>query len=219
MEIKQAIKQKLKSNNGATLMIALFVFLILATIGSIILAFASASSGSIEALIKQDQCNREVLDAMKFVTTYLQEDTCNVSFHYEGHAQARSVGSGYESTDAQKEAKHNFFQVYVVQSVLDAKFKGTEETDSFTLQAPNSTSNVDIEMSFKSKQVKQEEDCLEPVDVRIVVQSEQAKAIGHMTGIVSRTYQKNETDEVSFTPLYTVSFVDAMIEVGDQHGN
>ena len=51
----QAIKKKLRSNEGASLMVALLFFVMCATVGSIILAAATASSGRLANLRKEDQ--------------------------------------------------------------------------------------------------------------------------------------------------------------------
>ena len=52
---QSALVRKLHSNEGASLMVALLFFVMAATIGSIILAAATASSGRLAGLVEQDQ--------------------------------------------------------------------------------------------------------------------------------------------------------------------
>lgn len=53
--LNKVLKRKLNSNEGASLMVALLFFVMCATIGSIILAAATASSGRLKNLEKEDQ--------------------------------------------------------------------------------------------------------------------------------------------------------------------
>lgn len=53
--LNKVLKRKLNSNEGASLMVALLFFIMCATIGSVILAAATASSGRLAKLVKEDQ--------------------------------------------------------------------------------------------------------------------------------------------------------------------
>lgn len=74
--------QKIKSRNGATLLIALGFFLLCAVVGSIVLTAGSTSSGRIAGLSEQEQSYYTVTSAAKLVMEeiegqryYLETDT------------------------------------------------------------------------------------------------------------------------------------------------
>ena len=70
------VLRKLQSNNGATLMLALLFFIVCAVTGSMILVSATASSGRLEGMSKQDQNYYAVSSAARFFEkTLCSEDT------------------------------------------------------------------------------------------------------------------------------------------------
>ena len=66
------LKRKLNSNKGASLMTALLFFVMCATIGSIILAAATASTGRLANLVKKDQS----YFATKSASDFLRDTLC-----------------------------------------------------------------------------------------------------------------------------------------------
>ncbi len=68
------ILNKLKSNNGSTLIIALLFFAVCAVTGSMILVSASAASGRLKGMQKQDQNYYAVSSAVRFLEKTLCDD-------------------------------------------------------------------------------------------------------------------------------------------------
>ena len=71
----QAIKKKLRSNEGASLMVALLFFVMCATVGSIILAAATASSGRLANLRKEDQSYYAITSAADLFAEMMEGKT------------------------------------------------------------------------------------------------------------------------------------------------
>ena len=69
----QAIKKKLRSNEGASLMVALLFFVMCATVGSIILAAATASSGRLANLRKEDQSYYAITSAADLFAEMMED--------------------------------------------------------------------------------------------------------------------------------------------------
>ena len=67
------VLRKLQSNNGATLMLALLFFIVCAVTGSMILTSASAASGRLKGMNKQDQNYYAVSSAV----TFLEKTLCS----------------------------------------------------------------------------------------------------------------------------------------------
>ena len=72
------VLNKLKSNNGATLMLALLFFVVCAVTGSMILVSATASSGRLEGMKRRDQNYYAVMSAVKMCEQQMKE--MNVAF-------------------------------------------------------------------------------------------------------------------------------------------
>ncbi len=75
--MRKVIK-KLKSDTGATLMMALLFFVVCAVTGSMILVSATASSGRLEGMRQQDQNYYAVSSAVKFVEEKLSNEYLSV---------------------------------------------------------------------------------------------------------------------------------------------
>ena len=74
--MKKILSAKLKSNSGASLMAALLFFVMAATVGSIILAAATASSGRLAGLKKEDQAYYSLTSAADMFSKIMtDEDT------------------------------------------------------------------------------------------------------------------------------------------------
>ena len=76
-----AISNKLKSNSGATLMMALLFFVVCAVTGSMILLSASVSSGRLANMKRRDQNYFAVRSAVKMCEQQMKE--MNVAFSEE----------------------------------------------------------------------------------------------------------------------------------------
>lgn len=72
------IKRKLKSNSGATLMVALLFFVVCAVTGSMILLSATVASGRVKDMRENDQNYYAVRSATKFLEKKLTEDYIRV---------------------------------------------------------------------------------------------------------------------------------------------
>ena len=73
-----AIRNKLKSNNGATLMVALLFFVVCAVTGSMILLSATVASGRVKDMREDDQNYYAVRSATKFIEKRLSEEYIRV---------------------------------------------------------------------------------------------------------------------------------------------
>ncbi|MCR5097193.1 MAG: hypothetical protein K6A70_10745 [Erysipelotrichaceae bacterium] len=67
--MKNVIRKKLKSNEGASLMVALLFFVVCAAIGSIVLTAATAASGRMKGIKNNNQNFYSVLSAAKIYET------------------------------------------------------------------------------------------------------------------------------------------------------
>ena len=80
----QAIKKKLRSNEGASLMVALLFFVMCATVGSIILAAATASSGRLANLRKEDQSYYAITSAEELFAKMMEENKVVLQLNESG---------------------------------------------------------------------------------------------------------------------------------------
>ena len=76
--MKTIVTEKLKSNSGASLMVALLFFVMAATVGSIILAAATASSGRLANLKKSEQGYYAMSSAADVLTKTILDEKCKV---------------------------------------------------------------------------------------------------------------------------------------------
>ena len=74
----QAIKKKLRSNEGASLMVALLFFVMCATVGSIILTAATASSGRLAKIRQDDQTYYATSSAAELVVDQILNSSVKV---------------------------------------------------------------------------------------------------------------------------------------------
>ena len=72
--MKKTILAKLKSDSGASLMAALLFFIMCATVGSIILAAATASSGRLAGLKRNEQAHYAVSSAAEMFSKLITEE-------------------------------------------------------------------------------------------------------------------------------------------------
>ena len=94
--MKHTVKKKLKSNEGASLMVALLFFVMCATVGSIILAAATASSGRLANLKKEEQTYYSLSSAAKlFSELMMREESAVIIQIDEGHKKV-TKNEGYE---------------------------------------------------------------------------------------------------------------------------
>ena len=76
--MKKTVIAKLRSNSGASLMAALLFFIMTATVGSIILAAATASSGRLAGLKRNEQAHYAVNSAAEVLSGLIQDENSKV---------------------------------------------------------------------------------------------------------------------------------------------
>ncbi|SFG29928.1 hypothetical protein [Oribacterium sp. WCC10] len=74
-----SVCKKLKSNNGATLMLALLFFIVCAVTGSMILLSATVATGGLDGMRERDQNFYAVRSAAKFVEERLKKESIEVT--------------------------------------------------------------------------------------------------------------------------------------------
>ena len=83
--------KKLKNNDGATLMLALLFFVMCATVGSIVLTAATASSGRLAGLISDEKGYYAVSSAADLVSDLVEEYDGKLEMEYEDEPSGGSV--------------------------------------------------------------------------------------------------------------------------------
>jgi hypothetical protein len=106
-----AIRNKLKSNNGATLMLALFFFIVCAVTGSMILLSATVATGGLDGMRERDQNFYAVRSAAKFVEEQLKNESIEVTEEIEitlGEDDESEDEEDDESEDEEKEKEYEY---------------------------------------------------------------------------------------------------------------
>ena len=93
--MKKTILAKLKSDSGASLMAALLFFIMCATVGSIILAAATASSGRLAGLKRNEQAHYAVNSAADLFSEILKDKKVIVKVSTETNAPGASTDVKY----------------------------------------------------------------------------------------------------------------------------
>ena len=74
----QKLKQKLKSQTGASITFALLLFLVCAVVGSVVLTAGTAAAGRLSELAKSDQRYYSVTSAARLLRTMVEGETATV---------------------------------------------------------------------------------------------------------------------------------------------
>lgn len=215
MRIKQAIENKLNSTSGATLMIALLVFIILATIGSVVLAFASSSSGAMDAMIQKDMQTRSVMDASNLVCKYMESEKCEVELYLDETTNKYKKTSKVEETFIKK----------LNDSVVKMKNKeSNKETIGIEVKAPKGSRNepkFNVEEVIGKMTLTQNENpnILDPIQVTIEFEGEDNHAKTHATmmGYVKedvRVIEDQANGTYQNNTYYIIYFSNPVIEIG-----
>lgn len=177
--MKKTILAKLKSDSGASLMAALLFFIMCATVGSIILAAATASSGRLAGLKRNEQAHYAVNSAADVFSEAIKgkQVVFKVSETNTPDGPSTNPVVFLNPTDITKEInKSNAFLPDLVSTVLNSRYPGLSYSDEFpdeslsaldpvtstvTISADNfpdldvvakasMTSNLDLVMTFRS---------------------------------------------------------------------
>ena len=191
-------------------MIALLVFIILATIGSVVLAFASTSSGAMDAMIQKDMQTRSVMDASNLVCKYMESKECEVELYLD------ETSHKYEKTSKVEET----FIKKLNDSVVKMKNnKSNKETIKF--EVTNDGPDFDIEQVIGKMTLTQDENpnILDPIQVSIEFEGKenhaktQASMMGYVKEDVRVEYDSNK-DTYQNNTYYIIYFSNPVIEIG-----
>ena len=137
MQMRKLLSKKLKSNEGASLMVALLFFVVCAALGSIVLSTATVASGRM-AGIKRDSQTLEVLVS----TARLFEDEWN-----KGEAVIKKNGSSSTVVNAGEVSAFNDLRKDMMTEILNGGSANSRQCTININIGDYSSVNVTVEMT------------------------------------------------------------------------
>lgn len=145
--MKNHLKQKLRSNQGMTLLLSLLLFLVCAVAGSVALTAGTATSGTLSERAKLDQRYFSVTSAAELIREkFNRQDVCVTYVTAEGTnvvkstIQREGVDESVDYDHANTEGK---FVIDQSLYLLNTQFKDDPDWQQFGFQADTLTSNAE----------------------------------------------------------------------------
>jgi hypothetical protein len=157
-KIRQGIKQKIRSSEGVTILLALLFFMLCSVVGSIILSASTAASGRLAGLKEQEKAYYEAGSAASFVAGMFDDAVIAVDQQDDGKKVYYALdedtlkGLDLEYGDIPHDYQNEWSKLKLDEGDLFTKLlnnRGTEQTFMLQIDTGLMDSDSDISLAFK----------------------------------------------------------------------